>query len=628
MAQARMIHTPLEQNAFRGLYARGGVHDMIPDQFFSDSLNNRYNEGEVSTRNGTQLNISIGNIRRMFMYKRLNETPRFIILDTSGNLFDSLSIGTPIYSDPSFADFSMVNYANRAYITVHDRIKGIPGKKLLVYEGSGTARLAGGDPPSSVITVATSASTGYVETGIHLLAVCYQTSSGFITAPSPIVVYSAPGAHKVTVSSIPVGPPTTTARLIVSSKSIPTTGAAAYNGNPLAYEMFFVPGGTITDNTTTSIDLSYFDADLVDSADYLLDNLTTIPAGLGVIIYSNRLGVWSANGEQFTLRLSEQGQPEVFSDATGFITIDASDAGSGVKNCFEYRKALVICTSNRAATTTDNDDSPNTWTVDWIDKSAGTECFGVATILDARGLNTDRAWIATQAGLVSYEGYFKRPELTWNVDGIWNRINKNKFNLIQVVDDPVRHIMYVSIPLDNATAISHLLVGDYTEAFTIYGTIDEKAIKWDVWTFPTAPVSIVGDRDAATNDPAFHVALSNNIYTQQDGLIDDFGNFIPCYWKSSFKTSRSGWVNHYSLAKLTLTGTGTLIVTAYGMNNSNPATQESIAMSQSPGKEFESKMNYINELCSVKFSVANYGERYTISNLIIMAKELWWHRAK
>jgi hypothetical protein len=626
VAQARRVHVPLEQKDFRGLYDRGDT-SAIPDQFFSETRNNKYQDGAVCTRDGSQLKVNIGNIRRAFMYKRLNETPRFIILDTSGNFFDSLAPSSPIASDPSYADFSMVNYANRAYISVHDRVKGIPDKKLLVYEGSGMARPAAGDPPASAPIVSTNGSSGSIELGWHLFAVSFVTTSGFITAPSQVTAYPAPGGHKADLV-LPIGPPNTAGRLILTTKSIPMEGADAYNGNPLAYELFFISGGTVGDNTTTNVTVNFFDSDLLDSADYLLDNLTSIPAGLGVGVYSSRLGVWAANGEQFTLRLSEPGQPEVFSDTDGFITIDPSDAGSGIKNCFEYRKALVICTQNRAATTTDNNDSPSTWSVDWIDKSSGTECFGVATILDARGINTDRAWVATQAGLISFEGYFRRPELSWNIESIWDRINKKKFNLVQIVDDPTRHRMYISVPLDDAVAISHIIVGDYSTAFTVYQTIDEKAIKWDIWDFPSPPVTILGDRDDLSNDPIFYIGLSNNIYGMVEGLLDDFGNFIPSFWKSSYKTSRSGWVNHFGTAKLRVTGTGILYVTCYGTNDQVPLPQEHILLNPNADREPESKLNFINELCSIKFEGKNFGDRYKVTNLIVMARELWWHRAE
>jgi hypothetical protein len=140
-------HKPLVQENFKGLYTRG-TNDTVPDDYFSDCLNVKFSEGEVLTRDGLISYLTKSNIVRYFTYRRLNETPRLIMLDSSGNLLDSLAPGTPIYTDATFTDFSMVNYNNRAYITPHDRIRGIASKSILVYEGTGNARLAAGTAPS------------------------------------------------------------------------------------------------------------------------------------------------------------------------------------------------------------------------------------------------------------------------------------------------------------------------------------------------------------------------------------------------------------------------------------------------------------------------------------------------
>jgi hypothetical protein len=114
------------------------------------------------------------------------------------------------------------------------------------------------------------------------------------------------------------------------------------------------------------------------------------------------------------------------------------------------------------------------------------------------------------------------------------RINKAKFNLVQVVDDPTGHRLFISVPLDSAMAISHILFADYSKAFTVYNTIDERAIKWAIWSFPTAPISITGEVDATTFQPVFRLALAGgNVYDMKAALTDDFGNAIDSYVKLS-----------------------------------------------------------------------------------------------
>lgn len=619
-------HQPLKQDEFRGLYSRG-VSDSTPPDFFLDSQNVKFGEGEVLTREGCSLNITKSGVRRFFVYKRLGETPRFIILDSNGNLFDSLAPGVPIYTDASFVDFSMINYANRAYITPHNRIKGISGKSLLVYEGSGSARLAAGPAPTGFsLIVANSGLAGSVEAGVHIIAVANITSSGFISAPGPEIFTTvlATGGRKLDVSSINVGPSGTVARVLLATKSIPLS---LFTGNQYGYELFFVPDGTINDNTTTTATIDFYDADLVSSADYLIDNLATIPAGLGLIVYQGRLGLWGEDSHQFTLRLSTVGQPEVFSGVSGFINLDPSDAVSGIKNCAEYRKSLIICTQNRIYTSADNGSDPNTWVVDVVDKSAGTECFGIATVLDARGSNTDRIWIADRSGLIAYEGYAKRPELSWNIEDIWKRINKAVFNLVQVADDPVNHRIFITLPLDSSAVVSHMLMADYSKAFTPYGTLDEKQMKWTFWAFPSPAVSIAADLDSVTSYPVLHVALTaGNIYTVKSTLTDDFGNAIDSYVQLALKNVLAGWIHHFGCLKFRVTGTGNMNVLLTGEDGSLPTSVGSIPLSSAPGGEPEKLINFTNEKMSVKLRTSLFGERFVLSQIITYLKPMWAKR--
>jgi hypothetical protein len=626
MPQARRDHIPLSQKDFRGLYSRG-VDDSVPDPFFQDCLNVQFTDGEVRTRDGLELWLTKSNIVRFHMYKRLNETPRAIMLDSSGNLLDSTAPGTPIYTDASFVDFSLINYSNRAYITPHNRIKGIAGKSLLIYEGTGNARLAAGTAPSGfTLTVVNSATVGSVEAGIHIIAVCNITSSGFITAPGPEVfpTVTATGGFKLNVSGIAVGGTSVVARVVLATKAIPVS---LFNGNLLGYEFFFVPDGTINDNTTTSLTINFFDSDLVDSADYLFDSLPTIPAGVAICIYNGRLVVLGEDGNEFTARVSEPLQPEVFNSVSGFLTVDPSDAGSGLKNAIEFRKNLLLTTSNRIYSSSDNSSDPNTWAVSPIDKSCGTEPFGIATILDARGTNNDRTWIADKSGLICFEGLVKRPEMTWNVEDFWERINKAKFNLVQVVDDAINHRLYVSVPLDAATAISHLLVGDYSKAFTVYGTIDERMVKWCPYTYPAVPISIAGDLDDVTKQPVIKILLTGGIYNQKAGLLSDFGTAIDSYIISSLKSALIGWVNHFAGIKLRVKGSGNLQISVQGEDDINSTTYNSIILSANPGLEPDRLINFTNEKCAIKLRVSLFGEWFNLSRLDVWAKELWLRRA-
>ena len=622
-------HTVIHQDSFRGIYSRGEF-ESVPPGFSLEQLNNKFSPDGIGTRDGTVINYTLPNIVRSFGYKRLGETPRFITLDTSGRLYDSL-YSPPIYTDASIVDFSMVNYNNRAYITVHNRVEGIPGKYVLVYEGNATARFAAGTPPTGfTLGAATSSVSGSVEAGIHIIAVSFITSSGFITAPGPAIFkqYTAPGHFKIDISALPIGGSSITARVLLATRAIP---ASLFTGNQFGYEFFFVPNGLINNNTAMTATIDFFDGDLIDSADYLLDNLSLIPAGVGISVYNSRLIVWGEDGNNFTCRASEQGQPEVFNSVSGFLTIDPSDAGSGLRNAVEYRKSLLLMTSNHIYQTTDNDNDPSTWSINCIDRSTGTECFGIANILDVRGLNNDRIFIASPPGLFSFEGLVKKPELSFNIQGIWNRINNAAFNLVQVVDDPLNHRILISVPLDSSTIISHILYADYSESFTVYGTIDERKFKWDIWTFGAGIIrSIFGDLDSVTKSSIIHIALSNNIYDVKDGLFNDFGNAIESYIVINYRDLIAGWIHHFGGIKLRVIGSGSLQISLYGLDGFINGSFTSVApfnLGVAPGIEPERLLNFINEKMAIKFRVNLFNEWYSITRVDTWTKELWLRRS-
>lgn len=628
MSTAPKDHTPLIQDDFRGLFSRGN-DDTVPDKYFIDCLNVKFNNQLVQTRDGSVLDHSASDIVRFFEYRRIGETPRYIYLNTSGELFDSLFPGTPIYSDAAFVDFSMVVMYNRAYITPHNRIEGLTGKSLLVYTGSGTARLAAGTAPTSFTLVAVeNGGSGSIEAGVHLVAIAYVTDTGFITAPgigSGIAEVTATGGHGIDISAIPVGGSSIAKRVILATKSIPLT---LYTGNKLGYEFFFVPGSTIENNVDTTATISFYDIDLVASADYLFDNLATIPAGVAILHYNGRLVVINEDGNNWTARVSDQLAPETFNGIDGFVTVDPSESVSGLRNGFEFRKSLILAASDRLYTTSDNDNAPNTWQVTVIDKSVGTECFGVTTMLDARGTGNDRVWVATRAGLISFEGYVKKPEMSDNIEDYWKRINKAKFDLVQVVDEPLFHRVLISVPLDNATAISHILCGDYREAFTVYNTIDERQIKWTPWTFPNAPKSMIGTRDITTGKPVFGFAFTGGIYLLKEGLTDDFDNAIENYVQFNLKSSMAGWINHFAGIRLRISGSGTLAITLSGEDEVDTGTGASVVLSSAPGGEIEVPLNFKNEKMSVKLRLTTFGSYFILNKLEVLAKPLWQSRPR
>lgn len=621
---------PITIDKWKGLYARG-AEDTIPNGYFRDCLNLRFDQQDCITRPGLDKVVTLANIRRMVMYKRVNETPRYIILTTSGSLYDSLYAGTPLITNALFTDFSAVNYANRLYITFHNRVTGITGTSVYVYEGAGpgTLRLAAGTAPSSfLMAAATSALSGYVEFGTHLFAVVFETSSGFFTAPGPEVftVYDAPGGFAVDLSNLPIGPYGTVARWILATK----VTAPEYDGNQYGWEMFFVPTGRVADNTSTTVSLSFFDADLQDSADYLFDNRSTIPAGVGITTYRDRLVVWGAAGAEHKVMISQPGQPEVFSTVDGDLLVDPSESGKGVRNCIEFRGSLYIAKNQFYVTQAIDNVGAASWGWTSVDKGVGAECFSISTIYDALGANTDRFFVADETALYVFEsGVFRKPELSLNIEDLWKRINKVYFNKVQVVHDVERYLIYIAVPLDSATEISHIIVGDYQNAVSPLGFVVPSEVKWTIDGYPSTVSSILMDVNSSQQSVLKLAYLTGNIYQQNlaNTYLDD-GTKITSYVTTYLAQPAVGMVNHFTKLHLRIWGHGSLDIVLYSLDEvETTVIDDAITLSNAPGREYGYKINFVNEKMSVKIGTSDAaGDWFQIKQLQIIGLPLWQAR--
>jgi len=621
-------HEQVPLGNWKGLYSRGR-EDSAPLGYFIDSLNTSFVQNEVKTRDGSTKILTLDNIRRYFIYKRLNETSRYLILTTDGEFFDSLYPGTPLITDAGFLDFSAVNYLNRAYITFHNRVTGINGSYVYIYQGAGpgTLRQAAGAPPTGVsFSAPISLSSGNLSAGFYISMVAFETDSGFITAPGPETpaVTECPGGRQIGFDPVPTGPTGTVARRILISKGIPAALWAA-NPNPFGYELFFMPNGRIDDNTTTVWPgIDFFDDDLVDSADYLFDNRATLPSGLGLTVYNNRVVLYGVPGFEHHLFVSRAIEVEVFDETAGFVYLDPSDAISGVTNAVDMESTLYIQTSNRTYGVVGGDTDPDTWQPVSVDKAIGTSVFGISKILDSRGTSVKRFFQADPGGLYCFEsGTFTDPAFSWNIEDLWKRINKAQFNKVVVAHDAKKYLVYAAVPLDSATECSHLLVGDYSNSFNRYGEIVSAMVRWNLWLFPGDITHIACDLDS-NDQEILKLSLADNIY-QMDSTVDtDDSTKISSYVQLAFIEKVKGQQHHFGNLVLDVTGVGDLVATYWGYNRQKSVSIPAFALSLTSQFEQQKPANFVNSKMSIKLTCnTNAGDKFNLLNGTVDVKPLW-----
>lgn len=510
-------HEPFVIEDFNGLWIRGD-RESVPSDHFIQATNIQYIHSGFETRDGLdhyQTTVAnLGNILRIYNYTMQNGQS-LLVLTEGGNIYHL--IGTditygPILHLPQMEDFGFVAYNGRAYITpfktFHDANGlpyelGLPNDYVYVYMGDGTqARPAGGNPPvgSALIASLGAATIGnQTDAGFHLIAVVYETNTGHYTALGPQVFagLSFSGAHEIVVSNIPVSPDAyVKKRHLVTTKWIPE-----YNGDQTGYQFYFIPNGTINDNTTTTKSVTFFDADLIDDASHLIDNFTFIPAGVNLTIYHSRLVVVGEYGIPETLadlpvgvtdnrsvaRLSMAGEPEAVSKVDGLIIVPLD--GAPLTNAQEIRDILYLFKKSRTyAYSDDTINEPAAWKEEALDQAMGAPVHGVGIILDSGGINVDYLIIADISGLVLFNGTYSRPELSWKIEDFWKQIGLDGFRQIQVLGDTVTKKIWITMPeasfLNQGTNRTMVLHADFGNG------LDAKNIRWAIWVFLTEITSV------------------------------------------------------------------------------------------------------------------------------------------
>ena len=374
--------------------------------------------------------------------------------------------------------------------TTTDLLIDVPDSALTVVYNFGSPETisANGALMATHIDVA-----GFCDIGFHIFAVVYETDTGYLTAPGPEVYGSQTYVDvkkKIRIINIPVSPDAyVKKRHIISTKTIPE-----YNGDQKGYQFFFVPKGTLEDNTTTFIDLSYYDSDLVSDASHLLDNYSRIPAGVALNTYHGRLVLVGdptypekTDGTEDTTkpdnrsvaRVSAPGEPEAISKVDGLIIAPLD--GNPLTNCQEFRDILYLFKKTRTYAYVDNGDAPSTWQEEILDQGIGAPVHGIATVLDSGGVNIDYLLIVDWSGLVLFNGTYSRPELSWKIEDYWQAQIKSRFRHIQIANDSIGKKIYISLPPPYQNFMLH---ADYGNG------LDPKAIRWSRWYFEPQVTSL------------------------------------------------------------------------------------------------------------------------------------------
>ena len=615
-----------------GLWNRGSIDDCPPDHF-TDCRNNGYTFG-VETRDKLSEFMAEADIIRMQLYKPLppfagTNIPRIIALTSAGVLRDVL-LGIDLYTNVDMLDFALVNFFGRCYISPSNGKTGLSGVNIYVYDGSGVGafREAGGAAPTVPLTLHwSSAGGGVTDVGTYLVSYAFETASGFITKPCvPFVGIESFGSGKIYIDTLPTGPVGTAARWLIITKLFPLASIGPLGGpwnveRALFAPLFFVL--RVANNIDTTAELDFTDESLVDDASYLLRQLETIPSGVGLTDYKGRMVSYGEYDNPSLTRVSEIGEPEAFSATSGFIISDPSDS-TGIRSATVFNDLLYLYRRSRGRVTQDNGGSASTWDVNDFEKSAGTEQYGIAAVLDAKGSTSSGFILASLGALYYFNGTMVEPELSYKIKNLWDRINQEFFHLVQVCMNPVTKYLYILVPLDGAEEVTHIIWGDYSDG------LDAKNIRWSIWEFEQGITSILGYQDFAGDVPTTVVRVSTEdkiMNLGSEGTSDD-GEEIDSWFELAPVRYGIG-LSQFDRIRLRGLGPATLELIAYGMDKQSSYTPVPIVIpSATPGREYAQLMNLMSEHCRLKVRCANLNELYVITAIILEGTTAYGERPR
>lgn len=482
-------------------------------------------------------------------------------------------------------------------------------------------------PVTDAILAANSATAGFNDFGLHIFAVVAETDTGYLTAPGPeffAVLSTIDIKKRIDLSKVPLGPATiTTKRHIVATKVIND-----YNGDQAGFQFFFVPNGTINNNSTTTVSISFYDSDLLEDASHLIDNYAEIPAGVGLTTYHGRLVLTTTFADISIALVSHPGEPEAIDQVDGIIIAPLD--GNPLTNCQEFRDILYLFKQTRTIGYADNNDVPSTWTPFVIDEGVGAPVHGIGTVLNSGGVNVDFLLIADYSGIFLFNGAYSRPELSYKIKDFWMALNRSEFREIELVNDSLSQILYCVLP--DAT----ILIGNYDDG------LDAKGIKWGIWSFDI-PITTVDIYQTNTIIVGGTVNASNysGIYLVTDGKTDDtlynlsgtLTDFkIPDPLIRTALINESGVargnessenINHFTGFKVRVNGSGNLIPRLMSLDDASTLVLTSLIMSSAPGLEPFRLANFQTQRARLELKTSVIDETVKINRIILYAKEVF-----
>lgn len=469
------------------------------------------------------------------------------------------------------------------------------------------------EPPVTTAFLNTTTSeptSGEVSAGIRNLAVVFKTRTGYETRPSPVVPgFASSGgiADLVPVVVTTTGGKTLQVTIAPLAGNWPASFASAEllmttAQNRATY--YFVPGctvpvlgGTNTPSTFPLVDISdtilaaKSSTQAVSASKDYFGLYSQDSSGNGpfnpflVLGYSDRTVYMTLLSDGTTgIFVSNKQAPQWITLANHLIQLEEKRV---MTSMFVLQGTIYLLGPGWTYAASDNSALPITWVPpQQVDGKIGTSSvYGVSA-----NSSLGYAWVGDTSGLYLFQNgsYAARPVSYLNTPD-WERINwAAAQGTFQVFDFPARKMVFVKAPLDGASAANYLMAWDYSQG---QGWNQVNYTIWDSAAMPDigalANVFIPATRIFeiyASRYSAGKVFRSKSTAAGDASLYNDDGSGIRSIYRTCALPQTAPEPRSFVALRPRMRGNGTILQTAYTLDNTRTKVLPSITASTAPGK--------------------------------------------
>lgn len=258
----------------------------------------------------------------------------------------------------------------------------------------------------------------------------------------------------------------------------------------------------------------YFDFKIIDASDvlsagaFLNVGLNNTPANTSQIFLSDIM-IYPSDTPLYrnTPWVSKAGQPEAFSNLTGFLGIQDADNSQDVQACFVLRSGVFMAREVSVFGSQDNGGEPATWPISKASDEFGACGPNAVALIDDTGNpgqgtygiggSAGMALMVCRNGIALFDGATATP-ISHEIEPTLARVNWAVAHLVWAGADAARKKVFIGLPVDGSTVINFGLVVDFQDGWGNPTDSPGTGRKWAEWVIGAQN----GLGDFAILDPA------------------------------------------------------------------------------------------------------------------------------